>query len=215
MLLPEDSLVCGKSHVELGLLRRGAVVELIGEVDRFRRFDHRHHRFMILGMTYLLAQVSGLVSILVDGDRGSHACTDARGTSMTHLVQRIVVRETCGSLCSGAIETGNSLSAVHTIIALNKDSCSAAFVSRTTYGASVILEIVILLLDVDTFVDALCLSSLTFLEVTSLATHLMLGSLITKVTDAHWVDLKRAMVRIAHHSHVPFVTSGRLLAASL
>ena len=182
-------MVCGESHVELGLLRRGAVVEFIWEVDRFRRFDHRYHRFMILGMTYLLPQVSGLVSILVDGDGGSHTRTDARGTSMTHLVQRIDVRETCGSLCSGAVKASNSRRSVDTIIALDKDSCSAAFVSRTTYGASVHLEIAILLLNVDTFVDALCLCSLTLLEGTSLATHLMLSSLITKVADAHWMNL--------------------------
>ena len=91
MLLPENSLVCVKSHIELGLLRGRTVLEIIGKVDSFRRLDHRYHRFVILGMTYLLAHVSMLMSILVYGDRGSHALADARGTSVAHLVQRIVV----------------------------------------------------------------------------------------------------------------------------
>ena len=35
------------------------------------------------------------------------------------------------------------------------------------------------------------------------------------MANAHWVNTKCAMVRITHYSHVPFVTPGRLLAASL
>ena len=130
-------------------------------------------------------------------------------------MKRVVILETCGSLCSGAIKTGNSLRTIYTIIALDKDSCSTAFVSRTTYGAPMHWTIIVLLLNVNAFVDALCLSTLTLLEGASLTTHLMLGRLNTKMADAHWMYLERAMVRITHHSHVPFVTPGRFLSASL
>ena len=91
VLLPENSLVCVKSHIKLALLRGRTVLELIGKVDSFGRLDHRYHRFVILGMTYLLAHVPMLMSILMDGNRGPHALADARSTSVAHLVQRIVV----------------------------------------------------------------------------------------------------------------------------
>ena len=90
---------------------------------------------------------------------------------------------------SGAIEAGDSLRTIHAVITLDKDSCSTAFVSRTTNGASMQLEIIILLLYIDAFVDALCLNTITLLVGTPLATHLMCGSLVTKVADAHRVDL--------------------------
>ena len=89
---------------------------------------------------------------------------------------------------SCAIEASDSLRTIHAVITLDKDSSSAAFVSRTN-GTSMHLEIIILLLYVDAFVDALCLYTITFLVGTPLATHLMCGSLVTKVADAHRVDL--------------------------
>ena len=92
-------------------------------------------------------------------------------------------------MCSGAIEASYSLRTIHAVITLDKYSCSATFVSRTTNGASMHLEIIILLLYVDAFIDALCLYTITLLVGTSLATHLMCGSLVTKVADAHRVDL--------------------------